>query len=146
MAYKLGLDCKLFYNVVGIGGGGTWEELSNAKDVTLGVETGEADATTRGNNGWKATVATLKDASIEFEMVWNTDDAGFQAIKDAWLNKTPIGIAALDGALNSGEGLVADMMVMNFSRSEPLEGVATVSITLKPTFSANAPQWVEDGI
>jgi hypothetical protein len=40
---------------------------------------GEADVTTRGNAGWRATVATLKDGSIEFEMVWDTGDADFGA-------------------------------------------------------------------
>ena len=45
--------------------------------MTLSLEAGEADVTTRGNDGWRAIVATLKEASVEFEMVWDTGDAGF---------------------------------------------------------------------
>lgn len=45
--------------------------------MTLSLETGEADVTTRANSGWRATVGTLKEASVEFEMVWDTADAGF---------------------------------------------------------------------
>lgn len=33
-----GLDAKLYYKVGGQGGGGSWNELDNAKDVTLSVE------------------------------------------------------------------------------------------------------------
>ncbi len=40
----------------------------------------------RANNGWRATVGTLKDASLEFEMVWDTVDTDFTAIRDAFLN------------------------------------------------------------
>ena len=53
------------------------------RDLTLNLETGEADITTRANNGWRATLATLKDGSIEFEMLWETRDAGFNALKTA---------------------------------------------------------------
>jgi hypothetical protein len=36
---------------------------TNVRDVTLNLETGEADVTTRANSGWKQTFATLKDGS-----------------------------------------------------------------------------------
>jgi len=73
MAVKLGLDAKLYRNT-GTFAAPAWNEIKNVKDVTLNLEAGEADVTTRGNAGWKATVATLKDGSIEFEMVWDTAD------------------------------------------------------------------------
>ena len=38
----------------------------------------------------QATPATLKDASIEFQMVWNPADAHFTAIKNAFLNNSVI--------------------------------------------------------
>mgnify|MGYP002625510861 FL=1 len=96
MGVRLGLEAKLFRNS-GSYASPTWEELPNVKDLTLNVEAGEADASTRGNGGWRATLATLKDGSIEFEMIWDTADAGFTAIKDAFFNNTPIEFAALDG-------------------------------------------------
>lgn len=55
----------------------------------LNLEKGEADLTTRASGGWRATEGTLKDASVEFEMVWDTEDAGFTAIKDAYFGGTP---------------------------------------------------------
>jgi TP901-1 family phage major tail protein len=136
--YKLGLEGKLYY---GDAGAMASNELKNAKDVTLNLEASEADVTTRANNGWRATVAALKDASIEWEMVWNSDDAGFAAIKNAYLNGTAIALAILDGA--DGEGLDADFAITSFSRSENLEDAMTVSVTAKPTYSTRAPAWKE---
>jgi hypothetical protein len=100
--------------------------------------------TTRGNAGWRATVATLKDGSIEFEMVWDTADDDFTALRTAFLTNAPIEFAVLDGASNAtgSQGLRASMAITNFSRSEPLEEAIKVSVTAKPTYSANAPEWM----
>ena len=134
---KLGMDAKLYY---GVAGATATTELSNVKDLTLNLETGEADVTTRANQGWRATVATLKNGSIEFVMIWDTADAGFTAIQNAYFNNTPIALAILDG--EGGSGLDADFSVVNFSRNEPLEDAITVNVTLKPTYSTRAPAWV----
>ena len=87
MALKLGMQAKLYVKVGGVAAVGPWSELGNVKDVTLSLETGEADVTTRANAGWRATVGTLKEGSVEFEMVWNTGDAGFTAIKNAFFSQ-----------------------------------------------------------
>lgn len=144
MGIKLGMEAKLYRN----NGDFTtpdWVELTNVKDLTLNLEKGEADVTTRANGGWRALAGTLKDGSIEFEMVWDTQDAGFSAIKEAWFNDTPIEFAVMDGDVTASgsQGLRATMEVFNFSRNEPLEEAVTVSVTIKPTYSANAPQWME---
>ncbi|MBW7905466.1 MAG: phage tail protein [Phycisphaerae bacterium] len=140
MPIKLGMEAKIYYKVGGQGGGGAWTELTNVRDVTLSLETGEADVTTRANAGWRATVATLKDASVEFEMVWDTADAGFTAIKTAYLTNAPIGFQVRDGA--GGQGLQADFMITQFSRSEPLEEAISVSVTSKVTYSTTPPSWI----
>ena len=143
MSVKLGMDAKLYFCAAGIGGSPVWTLLGNVKNVTLNLQKGEADVTTRANNGWKATAGTLKEGSIEFEMVWDTADAGFTAIQQAYFNNTLIGMAAMDGpiATNGSQGLWADCMITDFSRDEPLEEAITVKVTAKPTYSANAPLW-----
>lgn len=143
MAIKLGMQAKLYFKTGGVGGGGAWTEMTNVKDVTLNLEAGEADVTTRANNGWRATIATLRDGSVEWEMVWDTADAGFTAIKNAYFNGAIIGLSVMDGDIASGQGLQADFSITNFSRSEPLEEAMTVSVTAKPTYSTSAPTWVE---
>ena len=143
MSIKLGMEAKLYYCAAGIGGTPTWTELANVKNVTLGLQKGEADVTTRANNGWKASVGTLKEGNIEFEMVWDTEDAGFEAVSAAYFGDTAIGIAAMDGDITEAgrQGLWADMAVIDFSREEPLEEALSVKVTLRPTYSANPPQW-----
>lgn len=133
---KLGLEGKLYFGPAGTTAN---TELKNAKDVTLNLESSEADVTTRANNGWRATVAALKDATIEFSMVWDTENAGFAAIKNAYFNNTAIALAILDG--ENGEGLDADFAITKFNREEPLEEAMSVSVTAKPTYSTRAPQW-----
>jgi len=95
MPIKLGMEAKIYYKVGGQGGGGAWTELTNVRDVTLSLETGEADVTTRANSGWRATVATLKDASVEFEMVWDTADAEFTRQKEIPFTWERPGVRAL---------------------------------------------------
>jgi hypothetical protein len=140
MAIKLGMNCKAYY---GVAGATATNLMPNVTDVTLNLEKGEADVTTRGNSGWRATVGTLKEGSAEFEMIWDTAEAGFAAIKDAYFNDTAIALAFLDGV--SGEGLDADFTVTNFTRTEPLEEAVKASVTVKPTYSTRAPEWVEAG-
>ena len=110
----------------------------------MNLEAGEADVTTRGNNGWRATVATLKDGSVEFEMVWDSADDDFGSIRDAFLNKTALDLAVMDGdiATAGSQGLRASCMITNFSRNEALEEAITVSVTAKPTYAANPPSWL----
>lgn len=137
--YRLGLDAKLFY---GEAGKTATTLLGNVKDVTLSLETGEADITTRAAEGWRTYAATLKEGSVEFEMVWDTEDAGFVAIKDAYFSNDPLALFVSDGA---GSGLDADFVVTTFSRSEPLEEALTVSVTCKPTLVNRAPTWTDAG-
>ena len=143
MAVKLGLDARLYRNT-GTYAAPIWNEIKNVKDVTLNLEAGEADVTTRSNAGWRATVATLKDGSIEFEMVWDTADDDFAAIRDAFLNRGAIEFAVMDGDITTSgsQGLRATCMVTSFSRNEALEEAITVSVTVKPTYSVNPPSWI----
>ena len=143
MGVKLGMDAKLYRNT-GSYASPVWNEVKNVKDVTLNLEAGEADVTTRGNAGWRANIATLKDASLEFEMVWDTADDDFTAIRTAFLTNAAIEFAVLDGpvATSGSQGLRATMSITNFSRSEALEEAITVSVTAKVTYSATAPSWI----
>lgn len=143
MGVKLGLEAKLYRNT-GSYGTPVWNEVENVKDVTLNLEAGEADVTTRGNAGWRANIATLKDASLEFEMVWDTADDDFTAIRTAFLSNGSVEFAVMDGDIETAgsQGLRATMSITNFSRSEPLEEAIKVSVTAKPTYAANAPEWM----
>jgi len=145
MGAKTGLEAKLYYKRGGVAALGDWTELTIVRDNSLNLEKGEADVTTRGSNGWRATIGALKDATVEFEIVADTDDDGYDALQDAFLSDSIIGLAIMDGDIATGTGLQADFAILKFSRNEPLEEGVTVSVTAKPTYSSTAPQWIEEG-
>jgi Phage tail tube protein len=145
MAIVLGLNCKLFIEAGGSGGYTSGTEATNCKDVTLKVEKNKADVTVRGNNGWRAWVAVLKDATVSFKMLWDTADATFTLIQAAFLAsaapQNTLEVAVLDGY--GGHGLEATMMVTTFTRNEPLEEAVTVDVELAITYDiVHPPQWV----
>ena len=146
MAYqvKLGMEGRLYIND-GSYEVPTWTQMGNAKDVTINLEKGDADVTTRDNNGWRASVGTLKDGGIEFDALWLSKHLGFRRIKRAYFRGTPIEIAAMDGDISKPgvEGLRATVAVMNLSRAEPLEEGISASVSMKPTVSDHAPIWYE---
>ncbi len=124
--FALGMNAKLYY---GAAGGPASTEMTNVRNVTLNLEAGEADVTTRANSGWRATAPTLRECSVEFEMVWDPADAGFTAIKNAYLTAGLIALKVLDQA--GGQGPDGDFSITSFSRSEELEEAITVSVTAK---------------
>lgn len=144
----LGLDCKAYRNT-GTHASPTWNLVDDVKDVTLNLEKGEADVTTRANSGWRARKGTLKDGTVEFTLLHNPDRADsvtdFEAIRDAWINNTAVEWAFMDGAIATAgsQGLRATMEVVNFSRGEQLENASEYNVKLVPTLAAQAPDWFE---
>lgn len=136
MAYKLGLDCKLYRCVTEIDDEANtpaladWDEVDNIIDATTNLTKDEADITTRANAGWRARVGTLKDGGVDIEMLWDTDDEAFAAMLTAYLDNSLIALAIMDGDIDvtGSEGLTANFSVMDVTRGEQLaEGVkATV--------------------
>ena len=144
--FLLGMNAKIYQGATAADPAtldpATLTEMGNVKDVTLSLEAGEADITTRANSGWRATAPTLRECSCEFEMVWKPGDAGFEAIKSAFLSAGTVALAVLTGAHNESgaEGPVGNWSITNFSRSEALEEAVTVSVTAK---LAAFGQWFE---
>lgn len=147
---RIGFECKLFYLSTGTraawpasGAPTNLAEITSARDVTLNLEKGEADVSRRGSE-WKLTRGALKDASIEFDLLYREGDAAYEFLRDAFLNNTPVALAALSGASNvaGSEGLWAEFEVLSFSRNEALEEGVTFSVTIKPTDSEVEPEWV----
>ena len=138
MAIIIGLDAKLFRGTAGTQG---TIEVTNVKDVSLRLESGEADVTTRKSKGWKLSIATLKEASLEITILYDTEDEDFIAFKDAYFNNTAISLFVTDGD-TTAHGLDADFSVSGFTVDQPLDEAVTVKVVAKPTASDRAPVWV----
>jgi len=84
-------------------------------------------------------------------MLWLPGDAGFEAVKSAFLSSGQIRLAPLTGAKSSdgttpvddSEGPLADFSITGFPREEPLEDGVTIDVTAK---LALFEEWIEDGI
>ena len=80
-------------------------------------------------------------------MVWDTLDAGFDAIRQAFFNNSPLEFAVMDGVITDpdSEGLRATFDIFNFTRNEALEEAIMVDVSIKPTYAVNAPEWITGG-
>jgi predicted secreted protein len=143
MAHVLSQNAKLYRNT-GTYASPTWDLIGNVKDLTLSLEKDETDVTTRASGGWKEFVDGMKDATVEFGMLWDTGDADFDAFQGAFINNTSVEVLVLDGlaATAGSEGLRATMMVKSFTRNENLGEALMVDVSLRPVKNANsAPVW-----
>jgi hypothetical protein len=133
----LGKDAKLMYAAAVVGTPATTPAgmtvIGNVKDLSADFSAGEADVTTRGNGGWRATLATLRESTITFGMVWDTEDAAFTAIQTAFLTSGLVGFAVLDQLADTtgSQGLIGNFSITNFSQSQNLEEAQMVDVTIK---------------
>ncbi len=121
---RLGLDATLTIDDT---------EIKNCKDLTVSLEKAEADATTRDNNGWRATVGTLKDASIEFTVLNKDGDTAFATLQALFMSGDPCDVEISD----AGGTLSLTCEVMQFNVNQNLEEVISADVTLKPTQSSS---------
>jgi len=131
--YVLGMNAGLYQGPAGATDPSTMSEVDNVRDVTLNLEAGEADITTRGNSGWRATAPTLRECTVEFQMVWRPGDAVFDAIKAAFLSAGTVALAVLDqkATISGAQGPLGDFSITNFSRNEALEEAIVADVTAK---------------
>lgn len=143
MGAILGANCKLYRNT-GTYDTPVWDEVPIVKDLTLNLEAGQADTTTRAAAGWETSIAGLKKGGIDFQVVWEPSNQDFEAFRAAFFNNSLIDLAVMDGniATNGSSGLRAEMAVLSFSRSEQLKEAVTAAIKAAPGFSAHAPAWM----
>ncbi len=145
-----------------------WKEITTVRDVTLNLSFSTADVTTRAAEGWRQTVPTLNDASIDFAIRWTPDDDStngiiFRDLLDRAIDKCPVCMIFLDGEIDVDEslggnwydhragrcgdtgdrsGLFADFAITNFTRNENLEEGVFADVTVVPTVGLIYPEWI----
>ena len=137
----LGMNAKLY-----IGG----KVFGNVKDVTVNFSRATADVTTRSNDGWRANVGTLREATVSFQMIrfGGDDDRANDATKiiKAFTSNgedSLLKAAVLDAEPNNGgEGVFGDWSVTSCNRSEALEDAVTYDVELSLTRYLG---WYSDG-
>jgi hypothetical protein len=118
--WKLGRECTLTIGT---------NQLKLAKEVTVELGGSEADVTTRDSQGVKRTVLALKELTVSGTAVYSPDDAAVQALITAYTGGTAIEVTVSDPTLS----YTGKWAVVSLSQGQPLEDVATLDFTLKPT-------------
>lgn len=145
MGKKIGIDCKIYYCEAGIAGTPVWTELTLVTNPSIEFAADEADASDRGSIFKKYLTGQI-DAPLTIEMHRNVGHAGYQAFRDAFFNRTNIGVAMASGDIETigTEYFQADWKVSSFPWSEPLNETGTISATLKIAGdSAEEPEIVD---
>lgn len=140
---KLGFQGTLGFRT---GSSGAYTAINPVTDVTINMESGEADVTSRAADGWEQVLAGLKTASIEFEVIWDSADTGVQALRQSFENGTAIYVAAMDDLLSTGNGWTFHGVVMQFGRTEALREGMKCPVVIKPTYGNNPPAYVSGGV
>ena len=118
--WKLGRECTLTIGT---------NELKLAREVTVELGGSEADVTSRNSGGIKQTVLALKEWTISGTAIYSPDDAAVQALLTAYTSGSALTVTISDPTLTySGK-----WAVVSLTSGQPLEDVATLDFTLKPT-------------
>lgn len=121
--WKLGRECTLTIGT---------NQLKLAKEVTVELGGAEADVTTRDSQGIKRTVVALKELTISGTAVYSSDDTAVQALVSAYTTGAVLDVTVSDPTLS----YTGKWVVTSLSQGQPLEDVATLEFTLKPTLEA----------
>jgi len=116
----------------------TWDAITIAKDVQIPTSMEEADASCKASLV-KMMEPTLMALGVEFDIVEDVAQLDYLALRSAFLNRTSLDIKLCSGPITAGEySIRADMKVFKFDRKEDLNGINTISVSLKPCYSTNA--------
>lgn len=145
MTNKLGFEGKLYYNLTPVTTAadwqatGSWVEIEAARDVMNNMDADEVDVSSRGSAGHKQTRIAMRDASIDFDLVWDgvvASEPGkaVDLIRAAYYGGTEITLASLDGDIDTAgnRGLVGNFVIPSCNRAEPLADAMTFAVTAKP--------------
>ncbi|HEX8322488.1 MAG TPA: hypothetical protein VF595_01125 [Tepidisphaeraceae bacterium] len=106
-------------------------------DLTSDLSNNTSVLNTRASaqSGYEANVFGLKKGTTKFKMVWDTSDPTFGIFFDAWNEQTEVFFAALDAAktADGAQGPAGNWLVSDFQKTEPVDGVQMVDVTLVPS-------------
>jgi len=119
MALVYGCDCVLSLQ------GNT---ILRVRDLTVDIEADEVDATSRISGGWKDRRPGMRSWNADFDIVRDTGDTAYATLFSAFTNRTAL--TALISEPAGGVNRSGTCYVGKCSRSEPLNDVVTISVSL----------------
>lgn len=141
MGDKLGNEGRIYYNTAANAvKGSSGNLIQTVRDVDMKLSASEVDKTSRKSGGWRGKRSGLREWGVSFDMIRDSADSAWIALRTAFLTGQPIGLSVLDGAYNAAgaEGLHGACFVTEFTNGEPLDDVMTSSVTI---VGDGAPTW-----
>lgn len=139
-----GLDCKIYRNT-GTYASPTWNEITIAKDVSVPITKDKADASHRGSK-WKMYLPAHKDATIDFDLIADTEIDDYDALRDAFTDDTVIDLAVADGAIatTKTQYFRAQCYIFAFSGDQAMSDAASTTVSAAPAYvTSNYPDFTE---
>ena len=105
------------------------------KDVTIDESDELADATTRGDGGFKTNAPVLTDLSIETTLVFHATDTQLATLRTAKTAKAEIGLAALTGPKDvaGNQGPVGNWIIERWGSEQALGDIVKIPVTFRPS-------------
>jgi len=128
---RLGHLAKLYVDSANNWTTPTWVEVPNVSNLTLNLSHATADVTTRAHAGWRTQVATLKEATIEFDMLDVAGDPSVAQIRQAFFARGQLHVLCLNGSRTEvgSWGLKTLVEVTRFNRAEQMGQAIVISVT-----------------
>lgn len=146
MAERRGDQAVIYYKA------GNWDGTSVFTGVLAGVlsatpiiEDTEANFDTRDMPGVEAFKQGMRRWHLDCELVWDPTIASFQAVRDAYLNRTNIALGILDGlvSVSGSQGPGGTYVVTRFNRVEEHGEVMKAEVSFRVTRNATNPSaWI----
>lgn len=127
-----GKDCALY---IGAAGSEAGTLVGNVRDLTLRKSRNEVEAGARDSGSVEEFVTSLKSYEISFTLRVRLDDPNYETLDDAYDSGDPIAALCLTApkTVANAKGIDGDFVVTSFVESQPLNGIVTVDVSLKPT-------------
>lgn len=124
MASK-GLDFLVLVNT-GTSSAPSFKPIAAQRGATLNRSAETLDITSKATEGWKESLAGLKEWSIDADGLLVESDEGFKALEDAFMDSEKIKIQLQTASGNKYEG---DAIITDFPIEAPYDDVATYSLS-----------------
>jgi TP901-1 family phage major tail protein len=112
---------------------GTPTVVGGQSGATLNRETDIIEITSKDANGWTESIAGMKSWSIEMDGFLVVDDAGYQALEDAFNNRQPVSVeVAVGNSKYEGQAFISELPL-----EFPQDDAVTFSVSLTGTGALN---------
>lgn len=138
MAVNAGYDALIKVNT-GTPDSPVWTAVAGQRGATLNMSLSTIDITSKDSNRWTELIAGIKEWSVEFDALVVADDAGYSALRNAFLNGETVQIQLItaEGDTYQGTGIITD-----FPHTFAYDDAQTYKVTVKGsgalTFTAHS--------